>query len=139
MFIECEHDIRRLEIAKDDRWLPFVQVIKDLAKLDTDVDNLWKCEFIARRFPQPFVKGLSLDEIHHQVPAIHFYEVVINPGEAGMLEMSKHKRFISKSFAGSIKFLLSQTALSHFLDCHVSISIERIFCLVDCSHTTRAN
>src|SRR5579863_1021434 len=137
MFSGGEHNVRRFEIAKDDRRLVRVQVIKHLTKLDTDIDDLLRREFIAGRFLEAFTQSLSLDEIHHQVPAIHFHEMVINHGEAGILQMIKHKRFISKSFAVSIKFLLSQTALPHFLDSYVSISIKRILRLIDRSHTAR--
>src|ERR1700730_1280903 len=79
------HDIGRLEIAKDNRRNARMQVSQHRTELQTDSDHFihrqWACialrESTLRLMQVPF-QGLTLQEIHHQVPVLRVSKMIVN-------------------------------------------------------------
>src|SRR5579884_2583019 len=69
MPIRGAHDVRRLEVAEDDRRLLAVQVVQHGAELERDLNGLFDGQLLAGRAFKIVFQRLTLDISHDEVPA----------------------------------------------------------------------
>src|SRR5258708_22997014 len=85
----CAHDIIRLEIAEDDRWLAHVQVGNNAADLYADLKYL-NDRKIMYTFPrQVLAQCFAFNEVHHQIPASLLTELIVDARQIRMDETCK--------------------------------------------------
>jgi hypothetical protein len=133
--IRFQHHIRRFEVAEDDGWLSPMEVVQRVAELKTDFEDINQGETSARRSPGMFLKGYTLNEIHHEIPAPSFRKKVVDSWKMRMAQFGEHEDLALESIEDDLRYLRTGVE-NHLLDSNRSIRESRVLRLIDCSKAT---
>src|SRR5258708_24423930 len=78
MPIGSPDDIIRFEVAKDDGRLPRVQAVQHCTKLYAGIDNFLDRQISSLAFVQILFQCNTIDEVHDEIPASGFAEMIVN-------------------------------------------------------------
>ena len=98
------HDIRRLEVAKDNGRLVGMQVVEHRTQLDTDFKNHLNREELGV-FAQVVFQGIARDKVHHHVGAPLLAKMIVNARQVRVGETRQQQRFMFKGSGGLGQFL----------------------------------
>src|SRR5581483_4949786 len=135
--IRANHNIGRLEVTKNDRLMPVMQIIEDIAELNRIIQGHQRLQ----RSPHSLhtlMQRLPLDKLHHEVGAPAFLKGVVHAGQVRMLNKAQDSGFTFKAFPGLLQVFLVQAALLQLFNRYDSSGDAAIRGLVNGSHTAPA-
>src|SRR6266487_1272495 len=122
MSIRGQHDVSGLQVAENNGWLAHMQVFEHHAKLDADFKHFLNRQLSSLDLAKMLFQGFAFNEIHHQVPASHIGELLVDTRQVRVSQTGEQQRFTFESLGGFNEFLRAQAALAHLLDGYQSIA-----------------
>src|SRR6266700_3786168 len=100
--VESNHDIGRLEVTKNNRWLQPMQVTQHSAELCANVEHFLDRETTltcerdteghSHSMAQVLLQRLAFNEVHHEIPVPCIEKMIVYTREVWMHEAAEHER-----------------------------------------------
>jgi hypothetical protein len=129
------HDICRFEVAKENGWLMTMQILQNIAELHAYFKGLFEGKTPPRKPFQVLFKALSFDEVHDEIAASRFIEVIMHVGQMRMREVSENIGFLLKS----LDDLRRKSRGVHLFVGNQPVFAQVVFRFVNDSHPSLAN
>src|SRR5712692_2473217 len=126
-----QHNVGRLDIAKDDRGALRVQICQYVTQGYPDVKHLLRGEASTAGFLELIFQRLSRDVIHHDIPMIRISKVIVDAGNAVVFQPGEIPNFAVKGIRHLDHLLWAEMAQVDLLDRDKPAMMIEVFCLVD--------
>jgi hypothetical protein len=136
--LECpiglDHDVARLQVTEDHRWLLLMQVFEHIAELHQPAAHLELGDGTAPCLHGR--QGLPFDEFHHQKEATILRESIVDDGQVRMAQLAQEASFLQEETPRLLRCLRVHRISRHqFFERQPLIELD-VPGLVDATHPT---